>query len=79
MNSTTSEGPRPGLAWPELRTPVPRAYTMAEADTTSSLGSTEIHEGLSPCRLRSVRLPGRRLLLREDLLAWLQAARDGPN
>jgi excisionase family DNA binding protein len=69
----------PGSPSPKLVWPFPEAYTVAQASVTSGLGRTKLYEELNSGRLKSFMLCGRRLILREDLLAWLNAARDGPD
>ena len=52
------------------------AYTVARALVASGIGKTKLYEELNSGRLRSFMLCGRRLILRDDLIAWLRAARD---
>ena len=54
------------------------AFRVSEAIVASGIGRTKLYEELKAGRLRSFVLCGRRLILREDLLAWLRTARDGP-
>ena len=53
----------------------PEAYTVAAALAATGIGRTKLYEEFKAGRLRSFVLCGRRLILREDLLAWLQTAR----
>ena len=56
--------------------PFPEAYTIPAALNAAGVGRTKLYEELKSGRLKSFRLCGRRLILREDLLAWIRAARD---
>ena len=50
------------------------AYRIAEAVHVSGLGRTTIYDEIKNSRLRAVKVAGRRLILREDLVAFLKAA-----
>jgi hypothetical protein len=52
------------------------AYTVADVLALVHIGRTSLYQELTSGRLKSFVLCGRRLVLREDLLAWLRAARD---
>ncbi len=56
--------------------PSPEAYTIPNAISVCGIGRTKLYEELNSGRLKSFRLCGRRLIMREDLLAWIRAARD---
>ncbi len=49
------------------------AYRIDEAVEASGLGRTTIYEEIKSRRLKSVKVAGRRLILREDLEAFLKA------
>ena len=53
------------------------AYSVNETLSVLSIGRTSLYDELSSGRLRSFLLCGRRLVLHEDLVAWLGAARSG--
>jgi hypothetical protein len=50
---------------------------MKVASKVSSVGLTKLYGEIAAGRLRSFKLCGRRLILSDDLAAWLYAARDG--
>ena len=54
----------------------PEVYTVSSAIMASGIGRTKLYEELNSGRLRSFVHCGRRLILREDLRHWLEAARD---
>ena len=56
--------------------PLAEAYTIATAAAVSGVGRTKIYEEIKAGRLKSFLHCGRRLILRDDLVAWLRAARD---
>ena len=56
--------------------PHPEAYTVTGALAATGIGKTKLYEELNAGRLKSFLLCGRRLILRDDLIAWLRAARE---
>ena len=50
------------------------AYRIDEAVRASGLGRTTIYDEIKAKRLRSVKVAGRRLILRDDLEAFLRHA-----
>jgi excisionase family DNA binding protein len=50
------------------------AYRIEEAVHVSGLGRTTIYDQIKNRRLRAIKVAGRRLILREDLEAFLKAA-----
>jgi excisionase family DNA binding protein len=64
---------------PEAKLPQPKlpeklAYRIDEAIHVSGLGRTTIYDEIKSQRLKSVKVAGRRLILREDLEAFLKAS-----
>ena len=58
------------LRQPEL--PEKLAYRIDEAVHVSGLGRTTIYDEIKKQRLKAVKVAGRRLILREDLEAFLK-------
>lgn len=54
----------------------PVAYTVPAALAATGIGRTKLYAAIKDGDLRSLRVCGRRLILKDDLLAWLRAARD---
>ena len=52
------------------------AYRIDEATSVSGLGRTSIYDAIKSGSLKSVYVAGRRLILRDDLEAFLRAGRD---
>ena len=52
------------------------AYQVNEAVHVSGLGRTTIYELIKAEKLKTVKAAGRRLIMREDLEAYLRACRD---
>jgi excisionase family DNA binding protein len=52
------------------------AYRIDEATSVSGLGRTSIYEAIKTGALKSVYVSGRRLILRDDLEAFLRSGRD---
>lgn len=50
------------------------AYRIDEAVQVSGLGRTTIYDEIKNQRLKAIKVAGRRLILREDLEAFLKAA-----
>lgn len=50
------------------------AYRIDEAVQVSGLGRTTIYDEIKHRRLKAIKVAGRRLILREDLEAFLKAA-----
>jgi excisionase family DNA binding protein len=50
------------------------AYQINEAVLASGLGRTTIYDEIKQGRLKAIKVAGRRLILREDLEAFLKAA-----
>jgi excisionase family DNA binding protein len=59
-----------------LDLPETEAYTIQDAIDVSRVSKTKLYAEIKNGRLKSFLLCGRRLILREDLSAWLRAARD---
>jgi excisionase family DNA binding protein len=58
----------------------PEAYTIDQSVHIAGIGRSTLYEAMGAGELPSVRIGRRRLILRTDLLAWLQSHRDqGPN
>lgn len=49
------------------------AYRIDEAVSASGLGRTTIYDEIKNRRLRAIKVAGRRLILREDLEAFLKS------
>jgi excisionase family DNA binding protein len=56
--------------------PAREAYPIPGATAATGLGRTKLYEEIASGRLKAFRLCGRRLILRQDLVEWLRAARD---
>ena len=79
MPISRKAGPVLNGAAPTPNYPLPEAYSISDAIAVTGIGRTKLYQEINSGRLKTVRLCGRRLILRDDLLAWLHAARDGPN
>lgn len=51
------------------------AYTIPEFCAATGVGRTSVYEEIAAGRLKSIKAAGRRLILRHDGEAWLQACR----
>ena len=58
----------------QTRIPEKIAYRIDEAVHASGLGRTTIYDEIKSLRLKSVKVAGRRLILRDDLEAFLRAS-----
>jgi excisionase family DNA binding protein len=54
------------------------AFTIDEACTAVGLGKTSLYEAISEGKLKSFKACGRRLILKSDLMAFLDSCRDTP-
>jgi excisionase family DNA binding protein len=52
------------------------ALRVSDAVAATSIGRTTVYAAIKAGHLRSFRLHGRRLIMKDDLTAWLIAARD---
>jgi excisionase family DNA binding protein len=52
------------------------SFTVAEACSASGLGKTSLYEAIKSGALKSIFVAGRRLILREDLEAYLKSGRE---
>ena len=57
---------------PQTKLPEKIAYRIDEAVYVSGLGRTTLYEEIKNRRLKAVKVAGRRLILREDLEAFLK-------
>jgi len=57
-----------------ISAPAKLAYRVEEAMHVSGLGRTFLYEHITNGQLRSVKVGGRRLILHDDLLAFLKGA-----
>ena len=60
----------------QTKHPQKLAYRIDEAVKACGLGRTTIYDEIKSQRLKSVKVAGRRLILREDLEAYLRSCRD---
>ena len=65
-----------GATAPSISRP-PLAYNIPEALRIVGIGRTKLYDEMTSGRLKSFVLCGRRIIMHEDLLAWLTAARNG--
>lgn len=52
------------------------SYTVSEAALASGLGRTSLYEAMRNGSLKSLWISGRRLILHEDLVAFLKSGRE---
>lgn len=52
------------------------AYTLPDFCRTTGVGRTSAYEEIAAGRLKTIKAAGRRLILREDAVAWLALHRD---
>lgn len=72
-NSSKLERQQSGNAWPHIEK---LSFTIPEVAQVSGLGRTSIYDAIKTGALKSVRVCGRRLVLRPDLEAFLSAGRE---
>ena len=58
----------------QTKLPEKIAYRVDEAVHVSGLGRTTLYDEIKNSRLKAVKVAGRRLILREDLEAFLKAS-----
>ena len=52
------------------------SYTIAEFCSATGIGRTSAYEEIAAGRLKAVKAAGRRLILKKDAEAWLEASRN---
>jgi len=56
-----------------MRTPEKLAYSVKEATEAAGIGRSTLYTALADSSLRSIRVGSRRLILYDDLRAWLES------